>query len=537
VGPHVLSAAYSGDALYDGSTSATVSLEVKAEIVATAGAHGSIAPLGATLYTLNATPAYSFAADPGYHVASVTVDGGGVALTSPYTFAPLSANHTIDVQFAVNPPVPALTALTATTLRTGNGTSGVMRVSVGWEAVAAGSSVRLYRAGFGHYPEYNGNPTPGSVPAIPSDPPGAPWVLVGSFTGTGTIDTPAARDYLYYVAIVVDLFGTHSAVSYRTYGALDYALGDVSNGASPGAGDNRVNLLDISLLGSVYGRVLVPGDAFNYLDVGPTTDASVNGRPVTDDHVNFEDLVMFGLNFNQVSAPAAAVAGTPAAHDELALGAPASVQAGAEFDVTLTLHGTGAVHALSTTLGWDAAIARPVSVERGSALANDMGVALSPSPGVVDVAVLGAEAPGLAGDAELATVRFRALRDGDPGVTLVRTDARDGANRAAHVALLSAPSTPRVPSASRLDAAVPSPFRDRATLGFALARPGNVELAVFSVDGRRVRTLASGFRDAGEHHLDWDGRDDASQLANPGVYYLRLVTPQGRFSRRLTLLH
>jgi hypothetical protein len=178
-----------------------------------------------------------------------------------------------------------------------------------------------------------------------------------------------------------------------------------------------------------------------------------------------------------------------------------------------------------------------VGVDPGGALANDLGLALSPSPGVVDVAVLGAEVPGLTGDADLAAVRFRALRAGAPGVSLVRSDARDAANRHAPVALLSAPAPSRIPTATRLDAAVPSPFRDRTALGFALARPGNVELAVFSVDGRRVRTLASGARDAGEYHLAWDGRDDGSQPAAAGIYYLRLVTPQGRFSRRLTLIH
>jgi hypothetical protein len=537
VGLHDLSAAYSGDALYDGSTSTTTALEVKAEIVATAGANGSISPPGATLYSLNATPSYTFAADPGYHVASVTVDGSGVALTSPYTFAPVSANHTIDVQFDVNPPVSPLAALTASTVRTGNGPSGVMSISTSWESIPVGAHVELYRAPFGNYPEYNSGLAPGAVPSIPGDPPGSPWVHVGDFTGTGTVDAIAARDFYYYVGFVVDQYGTRSAVSNRTGGTLDYALGDVTNGGSPGTGDNLVEGIDVSLLGSVYGRALVPGDAYDYLDVGPTTDNSVNGRPVTDYQLDFEDLVMFALNYGQVSSPASAVAGTPAARDELELLSPARVEAGAEFTVKLLLHGTGALRALSTTLGWDPAVAQPLGTDPGAALANGAGVALSPSPGVVDVAVLGAGTPGLTGEADLAAVRFRALRSGVPGVSLVRSDARDAANHHATVALRSAPAPLAVPSVTRLDAAVPSPFRERTTLGFALARPGDVELAVFSVDGRRVRTLVSGSRDAGEYHVVWDGRDDGSQPAAAGIYYLRLITPQGRFNRRLTLLH
>ena len=60
---------------------------------------------------------------------------------------------------------------------------------------------------------------------------------------------------------------------------------------------------------------------------------------------------------------------------------------------------------------------------------------------------------------------------------------------------------------------------------------------MFSVDGRRVRTLASGFREAGEYHLDWDGRDDGAQFSPAGVYYLRLTSAQAHFTRRLTLIH
>src|SRR5262249_59107209 len=97
---------------------------------------------------------------------------------------------------------------------------------------------------------------------------------------------------------------------------------------------------------------------------------------------------------------------------------------------------------------------------------------------------------GLVGDAGRATLRFRALRDGAPGVGIARADARDGANRHVAVELRSSPARPALPGATRLDAAVPSPFRERAALGFALARPGAVELAVCSVDGRRLRSLA-----------------------------------------------
>jgi hypothetical protein len=67
-----------------------------------------------------------------------------------------------------------------------------------------------------------------------------------------------------------------------TGGTLDYHLGDVSDGVTLGQGDNKVTTPDISLLGAHYGLSGGALSGFEYLDVGPTTDNSVNGRPTTD---------------------------------------------------------------------------------------------------------------------------------------------------------------------------------------------------------------------------------------------------------------
>ena len=137
---------------------------MKARIVATAGPNGSIAPSGTVLVSLNGTPSFTFAANPGYHVSSVTVDASPASLTSPFTFAPVNSNHTIDVQFEINPAVPLITTLSSTTVRTGNGSSGIMRIRVDWSPAPLSSSVQVYRARFGNYPEYDSGVSPGSMP-------------------------------------------------------------------------------------------------------------------------------------------------------------------------------------------------------------------------------------------------------------------------------------------------------------------------------------------------------------------------------------
>lgn len=82
----------------------------------------------------------------------------------------------------------------------------------------------------------------------------------------------------------------------------------------------------------------------------------------------------------------------------------------------------------------------------------------------------------------------------------------------------------------------PNPFNPRTTLAFDLAQAGLVEVAIFALDGRRVATLVREERPAGRHSAVWQGRDDGGRAVASGTYLCRLQTPQGSFSKRLTLL-
>jgi hypothetical protein len=68
----------------------------------------------------------------------------------------------------------------------------------------------------------------------------------------------------------------------------------------------------------------------------------------------------------------------------------------------------------------------------------------------------------------------------------------------------------------------PNPFNPATTISYQLATPGDVELAIYDVAGRRVRTLVRGFQRAGEHKVVWDGRDDLGHTAASGLYLCRL---------------
>ncbi len=68
----------------------------------------------------------------------------------------------------------------------------------------------------------------------------------------------------------------------------------------------------------------------------------------------------------------------------------------------------------------------------------------------------------------------------------------------------------------------PNPF-DRATqFTFELSASAEINISIYTLDGRKIRELEPQFFSEGFHFIDWDGRDqDGGRLAN-GVYLYRL---------------
>lgn len=88
---------------------------------------------------------------------------------------------------------------------------------------------------------------------------------------------------------------------------------------------------------------------------------------------------------------------------------------------------------------------------------------------------------------------------------------------------------------AELDANEPNPFRGSTSIRFRLIEAGPADLAIYSVEGRRVRQLATGALAAGVHEVSWDGRDAEGRPAAAGVYYYELRTEGARQTRSLVL--
>jgi hypothetical protein len=336
---------------------------------------------------------------------------------------------------------------------------------------------------------------------------------------------------------VTDACGNTSVASNRTNGTLDYHLGDVHDGASNCSGDDAVDTRDISFLGTHYGTTVPVNGAFECLDVGPTTDFSVDGRPTTDNRIQFEDLILFGINYGQVSAPEGRTVATPSPADELGLDTASRPAVGELWSVPLTFSGTGAIKGLSVQLGWDPAVLEFVDVQPGALLNLQLSpaVALSSAPGDVDVVALGTGST-ITGSGPLAIARFRVRSGGDAALRVERAIARDAAN---HEAALGVPAAAMAtpPSETAIARLYPNPVSGSMTVEMSLARPARVQLAVFDLAGRRVRTLADGDFAAGLRTATWDGRGDDGRLAANGFYVVRMRAGDVVRNHTIRVLH
>jgi subtilisin-like proprotein convertase family protein len=82
----------------------------------------------------------------------------------------------------------------------------------------------------------------------------------------------------------------------------------------------------------------------------------------------------------------------------------------------------------------------------------------------------------------------------------------------------------------------PNPFNPSTTIKFAVPTAGPVNLAVYDLAGRHVRTLVNADLPAAEHAVIWDGRADSGRQMASGTYYYRLSATGFEQTLKMTLI-
>lgn len=113
---------------------------------------------------------------------------------------------------------------------------------------------------------------------------------------------------------------------------------------------------------------------------------------------------------------------------------------------------------------------------------------------------------------------------------------RIGFGTTALLMISSAPSNSLVPAATSLQSLQPNPFNPRITISFNVGRSGPVELNIYDLTGRHIKTLVSKHLEAGQFSKQWDGRDNGGSVVSAGVYLVRIKNETTTDSKKITLV-
>ncbi|HEX9933828.1 MAG TPA: choice-of-anchor D domain-containing protein, partial [bacterium] len=94
----------------------------------------------------------------------------------------------------------------------------------------------------------------------------------------------------------------------------------------------------------------------------------------------------------------------------------------------------------------------------------------------------------------------------------------------------------RLPEITEMENAYPNPFNPQTFIGYRLSEDTRVQIAVFDMLGRRIKTLLDGRQAAGIYHVYWNGTVETGARAPSGGYIIRMETGETRHIQKVVLM-
>jgi parallel beta-helix repeat protein len=405
----------------------------------------------------------------------------------------------------------------------------------------AGVQVRRY-AEPGEYPDY-----PWHVANWPSD----AKYPVGESSGDGAYDgtgesfadnTMTGRNIYYYQAFCYDEARNYGPAVFTARDlATNYWLGDVADGWSGWGYDGLIDDGDILQLSGVYWQGSPSGNAAE-CDVGPTVHPDWHrlGLPLPDDMVEFEDAMIFAMNYGVVAPRVVPFLPEPYDPAPLALALGAGEVRSDDVVVALRLEGNSSeVKGLSASLSYDPNELEFVSARLSDDMVSPLGEMFfmhrADGTGVeLDAVVLGTGVT-IGGSGDVAVLTFHALSE---NYTLEVESARlrDVDNTELEAKLGEFASGEELPLVFRLVGNTPNPFNPVTKIAYHVPHESDVTIRVYDVAGRVVTTLVDGVVEPGRHQAVWNGLNDQGETVSSGVYFCTMEAPDFHDNRKMTLL-
>ena len=347
------------------------------------------------------------------------------------------------------------------------------------------------------------------------------------------------RNIYYYSIFAYDRAGNYSRLSTGdTARATNYMLGDVD-------ADGMVYFGDLAVFAGTYDTKQGDSAYLPVFDIGPTVSNSSEDIPLTDNKVDFEDLVIFAMNYMVVTQAKPLAGPSEKVSGDLGLslaGSTDSFLLGNQYEVKVSLvNNLDTVKSIHFILPYDSLQVKFIDVKRSYQLVDSTQPVFfygKDTLGQVDVsfAILGANAP-IIGSGEIAVITFELVQQAEPNLSLSLVDLRDVYGQS-----LDVNQDPgngdngQLPTTYHLNQNYPNPFNPSTNISYDLPKSGKVLLRIYNIKGELVKELVNEFTQAGYHTLTWDGKNRDGLLTASGIYFYQIVSEDFAETRKMILM-
>ncbi len=327
-------------------------------------------------------------------------------------------------------------------------------------------------------------------------------------------------------------FETGSAFTYvwssTTQALIKAYLGDVANATNESSGDGAIDLSDLAIWSASYWSGVPGGTGMSAykvkFDIGPTTTNYIDGLPAVDGRIDFEDLMIFAINYGLSANNSLPRAAHAAERIGLAIG-EMSDDAGIRAVTIATTNDPVDLRGISLVL--EGSFGELLSAEYAGS-SEDVVVFHRRDDGMVtiDLAALGG-GTGIRRAGDLVTLRFAGAAE----IRRIQGLARDSRNNSITVARGELP----LASGITLSQNYPNPFNPVTRIGFALPERARISLDIYNALGQHVRTLLRAELSEGIHTATFDGMDARGRTLPSGLYFYRLTAGDTMLQKTMIL--
>ncbi|MEJ5351020.1 MAG: T9SS type A sorting domain-containing protein [Melioribacteraceae bacterium] len=93
-----------------------------------------------------------------------------------------------------------------------------------------------------------------------------------------------------------------------------------------------------------------------------------------------------------------------------------------------------------------------------------------------------------------------------------------------------------LPSSFTLEQNYPNPFNPTTTISYQIPVMTNVQIKIYDVLGREIKTLIDEIKPAGKYNVAWDGTDNYGNNVSSGVYFYKLIAGSFVQTKKMILM-